>query len=261
MFEFNFVNDINNPATNLQIFFMMAGWRTDYLVISAGSPLSEMVQSGLWGYYSAFQKDLYDAFVAVEGVNGYRLNATMKTYEQVQALGGSISPGQAMYGYEGYFMWKNRVDPKEVIGWFYGFLICSQKNFRLMRYAEVLLLAAEAHLQAGNSGKALEYVNKIRSRAKLGELGSVDMAQIQLEKRLELCAESVRFQDMLRWGIAADKLKEQGRYQPWLQSNGTVRWEEYNPGATAGFKARNVLLPFPQVEISLNKNIVQNNGW
>jgi len=261
MFEFNFVNDVNNPGTNLAIFFMMAGWRTDYLVISAGSPLSDMVVSGQWGYYSAFQKDLYDAFVGVEGVDGYRLNSTMKTYAQVQALGGSIDPGQAMYGYEGLFMWKNRTDPKEVNGYFYGFLLCSQKNFRLMRYAEVLLLAAEAHLKAGNSGKALEYVNKIRARAKLNNLSSVDLAQIQLEKRLELCAESVRYQDMIRWGIAEEKLKNQGRSQPWLQSNGTIQWVEYNPGSTAGFKSRNVLLPFPQVEIILNKNIVQNSGW
>ena len=261
LFEFNYVNDINNPGTNLSIFFMMAGWRTDYLTIAPNTPLAEQLVSGQWGYYSAFQKDLYDVFVAEEGVNGYRLNATMKTYEQVQALGGSISPGQAMYGYEGYFMWKNRTDPKEVTGYVWGFLMCSQKNFRLMRYAEVLLLAAEAHLKAGNTGKALEYVNKIRSRAQLPDRGSVNMEQIQLEKRLELCAESVRFQDMLRWGIAAEKLKDQGRSQPWLQSNGTVQWIEYNPGNTAGFKARNVLLPFPQVEITLNRNIVQNTDW
>ena len=261
LFEFNYVNDINNPTTNFNIYFMMAGWRTDYLNIPAGTPLADLVMSGQWGYYSAFQKDLYDAFVAEEGETGYRLNATMKTYPQVQDLGGNISPGQGVYGYEGYFMWKNRTDPKEISGYMFGFMICSQKNFRLMRYAEVLLLAAEAHLQAGNTGKAAEYVNIVRKRAKINEKPTVSMDDIMLEKRLELCAESVRFQDMLRWGIAEDKLKNQGQRQPWLQSNGTVNWIEYNPGNTAGFKTRNNLMPFPQVEITLNKNIVQNTGW
>ena len=261
MFEFNYVNDRNTPETNWTIFFQMAGWRTDYISISAGTPLADMVQTGQWGYYSAFQKDLYDAFVAEEGEDGYRLNATMKTYPQVQELGGNIFPGENLYGYEGYFMWKNRTDPDEVIGYVWGFILCTQKNIRLMRYSEVLLLAAEAHFKSGNAVKAAEYVNIVRQRAKLNDKPTVTMDDIMLEKRLELCAESVRFQDMLRWGIAADKLKDQGRTQPALQSNGTVQYVEYNPGNSAGFKARNVLLPFPQVEITLNKNIRQNDGW
>ena len=57
---------------------------------------------------------------------------------------------------------------------------------RAMRYAEVLLLAAEASLQSGNASKAAGYVNKVRDRAQLPALGSVSMDDIKKEKRLEL---------------------------------------------------------------------------
>ena len=44
-------------------------------------------------------------------------------------------------------------------------------NTRAMRYAEVLLLAAEASLQSGNASKAAGYVNKVRDRAQLPCIG------------------------------------------------------------------------------------------
>ena len=86
------------------------------------------------------------------------------------------------------------------------------------------------------------------------------MDDIILEKRLELCGESVRFQDMLRWGIA-DKMVNQGSKTPWFGSNGEVRWTVYNSSDVAGFKNRHWLLPFPETEIMLNPNIEQNTGW
>ena len=76
-----------------------------------------------------------------------------------------------------------------------------------MRYAEVLLLAAEANLEAGNTGVALKDINEIRIRAKETPLTSVTLDDIKTEKRLELCLESTRFQD-LRRGVMPRK--------PWL---------------------------------------------
>ena len=248
MFEVNHLNDPNNAFTNWSLIAAMCGWRTDRMEINSGT-----VSKDTWGYCANYQKDLYDAFVA----NGddYRLKATMKTYDEVLAQGDRVS--SEVYGNEGYFIWKSRIDPNEFIagGW-----MSSHNNHRVMRYAEVLLLAAEAHFESSNPVKALEYVNKIRSRAKLGGLGSIDMTQIRLEKRLELCGECVRFQDMVRWGIAENKMRGQGLTTPTLLSNGTVRWDKYN-GDVAGFKPRHNLLPFPQLEITLNPNVNQNTGW
>ena len=53
------------------------------------------------------RKKLYDAFVQEEGVDGYRLNQTMKTYDQISQLGVKVAKGQSLIN-EGYFMWKRR---------------------------------------------------------------------------------------------------------------------------------------------------------
>ncbi|MDR2653654.1 MAG: RagB/SusD family nutrient uptake outer membrane protein [Prevotellaceae bacterium] len=247
VFELNYLNDPNNTAF-LNLHFAMTGWRTDKMSLALGTD----IYSGTWGFCNP-QKELYDAFVAEEGANGLRLTQTMKTYDQILALGHSVV--QEMYGHEGYFMWKTRKVNGEVNqgGW-----MDSHNNIRIMRYSEVLLLAAEAHLKGGGS-QATNYVNIVRIRAGLNPKGSVTEEDIRLEKRLELCGEGVRFQDMLRWRIA-DKMAAQGTNTPWLGANGTIRWQSYN--TTAGFKnERHWLLPFPQTELTNNKAINQNTGW
>ena len=86
------------------------------------------------------------------------------------------------------------------------------------------------------------------------------MEDVMLEKRLELCGEGVRFQDMIRWGIG-NKMKDQGKQIPWFTSSGTIKWMEYNGEGKAGFKEKHLLLPFPETEITLNPNVKQNPGW
>jgi type II secretory pathway component PulM len=127
-----------------------------------------------------------------------------------------------------------------------------------MRYAEVLLLAAEAHLQSGESGKALNYVNQIRTRAKLHNLSSVTLDDIKTEKRLELCVEGVRFQDLVRWGDAERMMADQGTKIAAFTLSG-VDYPFSN--ANGGFKAKNKLLPIPRKELELNPNMVQNENW
>jgi hypothetical protein len=248
VFELNYLNDPNNTAF-LNMYFVMNGWRTDKMSLALGTDICD----GTWGFCNP-QKELYDAFVAEEGVNGLRLNHTMKTYDQIRALGHNVV--QEMYGHEGYFKWKDRKveGEKNPGGW-----MDSHNNIRIMRYPEVLLLAAEAHLEGGGS-QAANYVNRVRTRVGLTPKGTVTMDDIMLEKRLELCSESVRFQDMLRWGIA-NKMVTQGTNTPWFGANGMVRWQSYNSGEVAGFKKRHWLLPFPQTELINNKSIIQNEGW
>ena len=130
-----------------------------------------------------------------------------------------------------------------------------------MRYAEVLLLAAEASLQSGNAGKAVDYVNRVRNRAQLPALGSVSMDDIKKEKRLELWMEGCRYQDLIRWGDAATVLAKRGQERPALYKDGRVSWNEQK-NASAGFKSgKHELLPFPATEMNVNKNMTQNPGW
>lgn len=254
MFESVRVYDPNNTWLNFySIVGVMVHYRTDKMT---GDWKSLGLANTGWGFMNP-QKNLYDDFVAVEGVDGYRLNATIKTYDQMQAMG--VKVNQPIIN-EGYFMWKWRFtseadDLPDIAS------MADSNNFHWMRYAEVLLLAAEAHLE-NNPTKALEYFNMIRTRAQAPTATSITLEDIQREKRLELCGEGVRFQDMLRWGIAEKRMKDQGAYCPELQPNGDVVKKVYNSDpAKFGFKTKHNLLPIPGTETRLNKVIDQNPGW
>jgi starch-binding outer membrane protein, SusD/RagB family len=83
-------------------------------------------------------------------------------------------------------------------------------NIRLIRYADVVLMAAEAAFQLGQTGKALDYVNQIRRRARMsGDTGfPLDLTAINSiediahERRIELAMEGHRFFDLVRMGLA-----------------------------------------------------------
>ncbi len=131
-----------------------------------------------------------------------------------------------------------------------------------MRYDEVLCLAAEAHVQAGNQAKALDYVNQLRDRARAPKATSVDLQTVKDESWMELCFEGLRYQNLLRWGEAASKLANRGAVHPELQPDGEVKWVRYNADGTVGFKTgKHELLPFPANEMAVNPNMTQNPGW
>jgi hypothetical protein len=86
-------------------------------------------------------------------------------------------------------------------------------NVPVIRYADVILWAAEAAIKTGNNTKALNYINMVRQRARNSgltghpaELVSVTMEDIMHERRLELALEGHRFYDLVRWNMAVDKL-------------------------------------------------------
>ena len=135
-------------------------------------------------------------------------------------------------------------------------------NYRWMRLAEVYLLAAEANVQSNNA-KATEYLNVVRARAKEAPLYSCTLADIQIEKRCELCGEGVRYQDIQRWGIAKDLLAKQGERIPTTTKDGIV-WDTKanNDPSKYCYKAgKHELLPIPFKEVKMNSNIQQNPGW
>jgi hypothetical protein len=112
-------------------------------------------------------------------------------------------------------------------------------NYRAIRYADVLLMAAEAFNRSGlNDVKARNYLNLVRDRAGLEdvETSGTNLTQdILLERRLELVGEGHRFFDQVRTG----------------QTN-----------SIPGFTARNVLFPIPRIEIELAGNRwPQNDGY
>ncbi|MBN1953274.1 MAG: RagB/SusD family nutrient uptake outer membrane protein [Bacteroidales bacterium] len=130
------------------------------------------------------------------------------------------------------------------------------QNIRLIRFAEVYLNAAEAALMDGQDAKALQYVNKVRERARMcggpgntvpAALTSVTMEDIMQERRFELSSEGKRFFDIVRWGIAADLL------------NAVPTYDGYPREFIVG---KHEFQPIPQREVTLSNDVlVQYEGW
>ncbi|CEN33034.1 RagB/SusD family nutrient uptake outer membrane protein [Capnocytophaga cynodegmi] len=99
-------------------------------------------------------------------------------------------------------------------------------NIRLIRYADVVLMAAESANELGNSGQAVIYLEQIRARARAGnnsilpEITTTNQVElrnaIRHERRVELGMEFDRFYDLVRWGVAQEVLHAAGKtnYQP-----------------------------------------------
>lgn len=77
--------------------------------------------------------------------------------------------------------------------------------FPRFRYAEAVMIAAEASFELGQSGKALTYINMIRNRAGIQQLSIVTFDDIVREYRVEFAFEDHRYWDLKRWRLA-DKI-------------------------------------------------------
>ena len=236
--------------------YVMLGWRSDHLNYTGDA--ADEIASGTYGFFNP-RKDAYDAIAAWEGEDGYRLNRTIRTAEQMEEYGVTLISGNSLIGHEGYFCWKTRALQEDCIYDASYFQVLQYINLRVMRYAEVLLLAAEANLQAGNTSKALSYINQVRERAQLDDLTSLTLSDIKSEKQAELYMEGVRFQDLVRWGDAMTVMADQGKEVPSYSSSGEVSIT--NTNTVYGFKEKHKLLPIPLSEIELNPNMVQNENW
>lgn len=81
----------------------------------------------------------------------------------------------------------------------------SEMWFPRFRFAEAVMIAAEAALELGQSGKALTYINRVRSRAGIQALATVTFNDIVRERRVEFAFEDHRYWDLKRWRLA-DKI-------------------------------------------------------
>lgn len=114
------------------------------------------------------------------------------------------------------------------------------KNIRLMRYAEVLLIYAEAAAMLNNTAEATAKLNMVRARANLSP-STGTQANIWRERRAELAMEQDRFFDLVRQGRAGAVLRAQGK----------------------GFvDGKHEVFPIPQAQIDLSGGrLKQNNGY
>ena len=132
-------------------------------------------------------------------------------------------------------------------------------NYRYIRYADVLLMYAEAVVSGGKQGilTPLEAVSRVRARksVNLPALAAVDMEVIENERILELTGEGHRFFDLLRWGKVVQRFRELEASDP--------NFKQYGMSEYLGFReGRDEWLPIPIDEVEGNPYITKNNpGW
>ena len=228
---------------------------------------------GGWGW-NAVSKEFGEFLAEHEGgVDMPRFKSTIHTYEQVLDMdyADGVTPGmkenQVIYHNAGYFTFRG-------LGWlseaYEGtsppFWKWYKANTPMLRYAEVLLLYAEAKFLVDNDAdkSGLKALNEVRRRAQIPELGSMTYQDIKDERRAELFCEQERYFDLVRWGDAPTALANKGKtnyifhgYKP-----GTTEWDvEAVAGSGKGWSDKYNLLPFPYEQTSANPNLKQNPGW
>lgn len=201
-----------------------------------------------------------------------------------QTYGGPYGPKKNIYWQE------TAATDADLTSWAPGSAI----NCIIIRFADVLLMAAECEAQIGSLNTAEQYVNRVRARAankvgwvykynddddplsgfsdvpaanyKVNEYPAGDFAAggkdyslnaIYYERKIELAMEGSRFFDLVRWGIAEKEINAYFSYQGKLTSD--VRRGKFIAG-------KNEYYPIPQRQIDLsrsNGNIVlkQNPGY
>ena len=184
------------------------------------------------------------------------------------------SRSNGLYGY--YVSLKHNVDPALIGSYLIkGSYWASSMNRIVFRYADVLLMRAEAYAQLGQSSQAIELVNQLRTRAATSTqmisnypnsygvkmfisryTGSYSKEQavkiVKMERRLEMGMESERFFDLVRWGDAANVLnkyysEEIDHCAIYSAAHFTANKDEYLP------------IPFSQISAS-NGHYTQNIG-
>jgi hypothetical protein len=275
----------HQPSQNLVNFFQ---------VDAAGLPLA--ASSGTWNASSAnfiagsavAVDPRLDWTVGRDGVPYKDWGAHQSGWIRAPAYGGVYSPKKNIHE-------KGSGSGQTAGGW--APTQQNSVNIHIFRYADMLLLLAEAEVEAGVVGNAVAIVNQIRTRAgarvqgpgtdrpttailitdahpwanyQIGLYGALSQSAardaVRNERRLELAMEGQRFFDLRRWGIAHTVINayldgvgggDEKSRRPYLAS--ADRW-------TGGATDRHYLYPLPANQVLLSRvdgadRLVQNPGW
>ena len=147
--------------------------------------------------------------------------------------------------------------------------LCTTINFPILRYADVLLMYAEAinEYAGAPDDQAKEAIREIRKRAGvktdeslLGDYRSFrDL--VRNERGRELAFEGLRKWDLIRWGTFVEKMHNAGTNQPTENKYRNVSYTNYASANYANVTARHIYLPIPTKELAVNHALRQNPLW
>lgn len=190
-----------------------------------------------------------------------------------QANGGPFSPKKFVY----YASQEGTLTDGS--SWTRGY---STMNYNIIRFADVLLMAAEAHIEdtgGGNLERARELINIVRNRAKASPVLEADgttpaanyvietypdagwtrefaRQALRFERKLELSGEGHRFFDLVRWGVAEQELNAYLAYEnQFLTQTGTLQGSTFQSNQDEYY-------PIPQTQVDLHGgSLTQNPGY
>ena len=130
------------------------------------------------------------------------------------------------------------------------------QDFYVIRYADILLMRAEAMAEKGDISGATALINTIRARVSMPTVqaaeGTVNKTQmiaiVRHERRVELALEGLRFMDLKRWG----KMEE-----AFQRASGDI----IGPYSPQYLGRKSETFPIPQNEIDVNPKLIQNTPW
>ena len=158
----------------------------------------------------------------------------------------------------------------------------NQTNFNVARYAEALLLYAEACIGSADAAKGLEALNEVQRRSGSGKISSeLTIENVMEEKQYELWFESCRFHDLVRWSKRYPNLVNLDNVfnKSGIHQNVPTVFDEFfiegKPGyqkehklftveapVVAGFvTGKHEYFPFPHDFMLVNPNLQNLNGW
>ena len=184
--------------------------------------------------YNLPTQNLYDAFDPADPRREMTI-LDIDAFIAEQANPESITYGIGAGGHTGYY--NNKYIKRQNELGLPDNDLTSPVNYRVIRYADVLLMAAEAHFQNGNISEAQNKVDLVRNRVGVASTTVNSIDDIFNERRYELACEGHWFFDLVRWGKAES--------------------------AIDGFQTgTHELFPIPTLEIDLaGGNWSQNNGY
>ncbi len=194
-----------------------------------------------------------------------------KAWIRSQPYAGPYSPKKFIYyrSQEGSFT--------DASSWTRGYALM---NYNIIRYADVLLMQAEAEVELGNLEAARALVNQVRARAANSDHWVMEYdgsgpaanyviseytapwtdantarAAVRMERKLELSGEGHRFFDLVRWGIAASALNDYLAYES--------QYLVTKFGGASFTTGKNEYYPIPQSQIDIQGSDVlsQNPGY
>ena len=225
-----------------------AGSFTQILVRSRNSEIG-----GGWGFDHPTQ-NLYDEFEAGDPRRDVAIlvpsTAIVSSY-QIQSDENYL--GNTMLNNK-YGMYR---DPETIGGGYGKWSLHASRgplNNKQIRYADVLLMYAEACLGMSDAGTAKTYIDQVRARVGLAPVAAADDATLRHERRCELAMEGHRWFDLVRWqGVDGNGLKaHMDAYKLTETTDAQHHIQEFVAG-------KHEIFPIPQEERQLNPTFMEQN--